>query len=160
MRSTKSVQGSVRSLTLDRRETSCCRACDRLWLAWISHAIFQRSINSVSDFWLYRQSRDFVALGGARGLGLFRAAGGSEEGSRWAGDDAAVVARSGGACQRGEPRALAVALRRRAASPQTAAVGQPDAMAILMRRTLTLTSAPILSSLRRMVPQLALSKRV
>src|ERR1700680_5186439 len=85
---------------------------DRL-LAWISHAIFQRSINSVSDFWLYRQSRDFVALGGARGLGLFRAAGGSEEGSRWAGDDAAVVARSGGACPRGEPRALAGALRRR-----------------------------------------------
>jgi hypothetical protein len=34
-----------------------------------------------------------------------------------------------------EPRALAAVLRRSAASPQTAAVGQPEAMAILMRRT-------------------------
>src|SRR5438128_11568711 len=33
-------------------------------------------------------------------------------------------------------------------------------MAILMRRTLTLTSAPILRSLRRMVAQLALANRV
>jgi hypothetical protein len=48
-----------------------------------------------------------------------------------------------------------VALRRRAALPRSAAAGQLDAIAILMRRTLMRTSAPILSSLRRMVPQLA-----
>ena len=69
--------------------------------------------------------------------------------SRWALDDAAMVTRWGGACQAGEPRALAAALRRAAAQPQTWAAGQLDAIAILMRRTLTRTSAPILSSLRR-----------
>src|ERR1700682_458356 len=75
-------------------------------------------------------------------------------------DDTAEGTRCGGACQAGEPRALAAALRRRAAQPQTWAAGQLDAMAILMRRTLTRTSAPILSSLRRMVPQLALADGV
>src|SRR5438445_11158040 len=69
-------------------------------------------------------------------------------GGRW--DDAAFVTRCGAACQAGEPRALAAALSRTAR-----AAGQPDAIAILMRRTLTRTIAPILSSLRRMVPQLA-----
>src|SRR3989442_10397476 len=70
-------------------------------------------------------------------------------------DDAAFVTRCGAACQAGEPRALAAALSRTAALPQARAAGQPDAIAILMRRTLTRTIAPILSSLRRMVPQLA-----
>ena len=69
-------------------------------------------------------------------------------------------ARHGGACQAGAPRALTAALRRVAAAPQTAAAGQPDAIAILMRRTLMRTRAPIFMSLRRMVPQLALWKRV
>jgi hypothetical protein len=71
-----------------------------------------------------------------------------------------LVARGGGACQGGAPCALAAALRRTAAAPQTAAAGQPDAIAILMRRTLMRTGAPIFMSLRRMVSQLALSKRV
>src|SRR6202521_3752431 len=75
-------------------------------------------------------------------------------------DDAAFVARCGAACQAGEPRALAAAARRTAAQPQARAAGQPDAIAILMRRTLMRTSAPILSSLRRMVPQLASVKGV
>jgi hypothetical protein len=75
-------------------------------------------------------------------------------------DDAAVVTRCGGTCHAGEPRALAAALRRTAARPQTWAAGQLDAIAILMRRTLTRTSAPILSSLRRMVPQVALANGV
>ena len=79
---------------------------------------------------------------------------------RWAWDGAALVTRCGAACQAGEARALAAALRRTAAAPQTAAAGQLDAMAILMRRTLTRTSAPILSSLRRMVPQGALANGV
>jgi len=43
---------------------------------------------------------------------------------------------------------------------KTARYGQPDAMASLMRRTLMLTSAPILNSLRRMVPQAASAKSV
>jgi len=66
---------------------------------------------------------------------------------------AAQWSRRGGACHAGEARAFAAATRRMAASPQTCAAGQPDAIAILMRRTLMRTSAPILSSLRRMVPQ-------
>ena len=65
-------------------------------------------------------------------------------------------ARCGAACQTGEARALAAALRRRAAVLHVAAAGQPDAIAIFMRRTLIRTSAPIFNSLRRMVPQLAL----
>ena len=39
--------------------------------------------------------------------------------------------------------------------PHVAAAGQPEAIAIFMRRTLIRTSAPIFNSLRRMVPQLA-----
>ena len=55
---------------------------------------------------------------------------------------------------------MAAIASRIAARPQSCAAGQADAMAILMRRTLTRTSAPILSSLRRMVPQVALAKAV
>jgi len=76
------------------------------------------------------------------------------------GGDAAWVARCGGACQAGEPRALAAAARRRAAQPQASAAGHADAIATLMRRTLTRTRAPILSSLRRMVPQVAFANGV
>ena len=87
---------------------------------------------------------------------------GSEEvrGSRWAEGDAAWMTRRDDACQAGEARAFAAATRRMAASPQAWAAGQPEAIAILMRRTLTRTRAPILSSLRRMVPQVALAKCV
>ena len=90
---------------------------------------------------------------------LLGCGGAAKDWSQWAWDNAAVVPRCGGACQAGEPRALAAA-RRTAAQPQTSAAGQLDAIAILMRRTLTRTSAPILSSLRRMVPQLALANGV
>jgi hypothetical protein len=38
---------------------------------------------------------------------------------------------------------------------KTALYGQPEAMANLIRRTLMVTRAPILTSLRRMVPQVA-----
>ena len=55
---------------------------------------------------------------------------------------------------------MAAIASRIAARPQSCAAGQADAMAILMRRTLTCTSAPILSSLRRIVPQVALAKSV
>ena len=74
--------------------------------------------------------------------------------------DAAWVTRCGGACQAGEARALAAAARRLAAQPQVWAAGHADAIATLMRRTLTRTRAPILSSLRRMVPQVALANGV
>ena len=63
-------------------------------------------------------------------------------------------------CQAGEARALAAAARRVAAQPQAWAAGHADAIATLMRRTLTRTRAPILSSLRRMVPQVALANGV
>jgi hypothetical protein len=112
---------------------------------------FSRFVNDRATPWR-RETRagwDFSGLRGQRRSDL----GGPEDG-------AGLVARRGGACQAGEPRALAAALRRMAASPQTTAVGQPEAMAILMRRTLVRTSAPIFMNLRRMVPQLALSKRV
>src|SRR3974390_3193317 len=74
--------------------------------------------------------------------------------------DAARMTRCGDVCQTGEARALAAAASRTAASPQMSAAGQADAIAILMRRTLILTSAPILSSLSRMLPQLALASLV
>ena len=46
---------------------------------------------------------------------------------------------------------MAAAARRLAAQPQVWAAGHADAIATLMRRALTRTRAPILSSLRRMV---------
>ncbi len=76
------------------------------------------------------------------------------------GGDAGWVKRCGDACQAGEARALAAAARRLAAPPQASAVGHADAIATLMRRILTRTRAPILSSLRRMVPQVALANGV
>src|SRR5947209_18854646 len=71
--------------------------------------------------------------------------------------DDAGFSRSGAACQAGEPRAFAAAVRRTAAVRQAGAGGQPDAIALLRRRPLTVTSAPILSRLRRMGPQVAWS---
>jgi hypothetical protein len=115
-----------------RRDFPACKAIMRLRCAWRG-----------------ARSWDFSGLRGQRRIGL----GGP-------GGDAVLRARHGGACQAGAPRAFAAALRRTAAAPQRAAAGQPDAIAILMRRTLMRTKAPIFMSLRRMVPQLALSKRV
>ena len=128
-------------------------------LARISHTIFARSGQVwVTICWAFCGRAGWWRRKTRALLGLFRCCERSEQKrSRWAWDDAAVVTRCGGACQAGEPRALAAALRRTAAQPQTLAAGQLDAIAILMRRTLTRTSAPILSSLRRMVPQLALA---
>src|SRR6185437_9741201 len=64
------------------------------------------------------------------------------------------------ACQAGAARALAASHKRRAARPHSSAAGEADAMAILMRRTETRTSAPIFSSLRRMLPQVESAKMV
>src|SRR5208337_232898 len=71
-----------------------------------------------------------------------------------------VVTRDGGAYQAGEARAAAADNSRVAANVHTAAAGQAEAMANLMRRALTRTSAPILSSLSRMVPQVASANTV
>jgi hypothetical protein len=49
-------------------------------------------------------------------------------------------------------RRAARAWKRTTAPPQTGAAGQFDGIEILIRRTLTRTYAPILSSLRRMLP--------
>ena len=70
------------------------------------------------------------------------------------------VSRRDGACHAGEARARAASARRIAARRQSRAAGQADAMAILTRRTLMRTSAPTLSSLRRMVPQVACANAV
>src|SRR3974377_1690645 len=88
--------------------------------------------------------------------GWFRSA---ESGSRWAAGWGRFYA-CGVACQVGEPRASAAALRRTAAVPQVPATVQLDAIATLMRRTLIRTSAPIFNSLRRIVPQLAFANGV
>ena len=71
-----------------------------------------------------------------------------------------MVPLRGSGCHAGEARAKAAIVSRIAAQAQSWATGQADAMAILMRRTLMRTIAPILSSLRRMVPQVALAKSV
>ena len=64
------------------------------------------------------------------------------------------------ACQAGEARARTASMSRTVAIFQICAAGQAEAMAILMRRTLMRTMAPILSSLRRTVPQVALARSV
>src|SRR5262245_23031858 len=68
--------------------------------------------------------------------------------------------RCGGACQAGDARAAATLARRRAACAHAVAAGQAEAMAILIRRTEMRTSAPILSSLSRIEPQVASAKVV
>src|ERR1700748_1187983 len=73
---------------------------------------------------------------------------------------AAPGSRRGHACQAGAARESAAVARRMAALLQSRATGQADAMAILMRRTLMRTNAPIFKNLRRMVPQVALAKAV
>src|SRR5262245_9741044 len=98
---------------------------------------------------LRQKTREISGLPGSGGSGL---------GGPWG--DAGCVTRRGGACQAGEARALAAAARRLAAQPQVSAAGHADAIATLMRRTLTRTRAPILSSLRRMVPQVAFANGV
>jgi len=94
--------------------------------------------------WRESFSDYFWAAGEQRGRGL---------GGPW--DDAAVVTRCGAACQAGGARGLAATSRRTAAQPQSRAIGHPDAIAILMRRTLMRTRAPILRNLRRIEPQVA-----
>ena len=123
-------------------------------LARISHPIFARSGVLRVDLLNFRRARGPVASKTREELELCR----DEFGGP--GDDAASVTRCGGACQAGGARAFACAARRVAASPQAWAAGQPDAIATLIRRTLTRTRAPILSSLRRIVPQVALANCV
>ena len=125
-------------------------------LARISHTILADRAVLRDGLFAFLRPRDAVASaerGSGWGFGQRRTGLGGP------GNDAAVRTRCSDACQAGEPRAL-TAVRRTAAQPQTSAAGQLDAIAILMRRTLTRTSAPILSSLRRMVPQLALANGV
>jgi hypothetical protein len=64
------------------------------------------------------------------------------------------------AYQPGEPRALVAAWRRTTAPPHTGATGQLDGIEILIRRTLARTYAPILSSLRRIVPHVTFANGV
>jgi hypothetical protein len=64
----------------------------------------------------------------------------------WALDAVAEGACGGGACQAGGPPRAHRGVEAARGGPQTAAVGQPEAIAILIRHMLTLTSAPILSS--------------
>src|SRR6516164_5433474 len=71
-----------------------------------------------------------------------------------------LLSRCGAAYQPGEPRALVAAWRRTTAPPHTGATGQLDGIEILIRRTLTRTYAPILSSLRRIVPHVTFANGV
>src|SRR5438876_12379773 len=115
-----------------------------------------------SGLFCFLQTRYAVTSVDARVAGTFSGCGAAKKkcGLGGPGDDAAWVTRCGVACQMGEARAFAAAARRLAASPQAWAAGQPEAIATLMRRTLMRTRATILSSLRRMVPQVALAKCV
>ena len=94
-------------------------------LARISHTIFARSSKVERGFVSF--CGDVLARGVGRRereLGFFRSCGCSEQfdlSVAW--DDAVIVTGHGGACHAGEPRALAAALRRVAARPQTAATG-------------------------------------
>src|SRR5216684_3156324 len=136
------------------------RAKDQV-LARISHTIFARLICSAEEFLVLSTVARPRGIGRRESCWNFsRLRRQRRSGLGGPGDDAAFVARCGAACQAGEPRALAAALRRMAASPQIWATGQPDAIAILMRRTLMRASAPILRNLRRMVPQVALANFV
>jgi len=60
----------------------------------------------------------------------------------------------------GEAVSAQLVSRARCAVAKTALYGQPEAMANLIRRTLMVTRAPILKSLRRMVPQVASARSV
>jgi hypothetical protein len=130
------------SSTLPESLHDLVRLRTRLFALMQAHdlvASYQETRETVGFFELRGQRR--IDLGGPQG-------------------DAAWVTRCGGACQAGEARASAAAARRLAAQPQVSAAGHADAIATLMRRTLTRTRAPILSSLRRMVPQVALANGV
>ncbi len=130
-------------------------------LTRISHTILARSSRFARRFGDFFGTCGLVASGGrGRRWDFPELRGTARNWSRLIWDDAAVVTRCGAACQAGEPLGRAAALRRTAARPQTSAAGQLDAIAILMRRTLTRTSAPILSNLRRMLPQVALANGV
>lgn len=74
--------------------------------------------------------------------------------------DAARSARRRDPFQTGEARALAALSRRRAAPAHSSAAGQVEAMAIRTRCSKVPISAPILSNLSLMVPQVALAKTV
>src|SRR6478735_4416698 len=115
-----------------------------------------------SGLFCFLQTRYAVTSVDARVAGTFSGCGAAKKkcGLGGPGDDAAWVTRRGVGCQMGEVRAFAAAARRLAARPHASAAGQPDAIALLIRRTLTRTRAPILSSLRRMVPQVALANGV
>ena len=131
-------------------------------LARISHTIFARSQGLRDELIRVSGTCSLVASEDASRSWDFSGAAGAANNliSRWAWGRYRGSYACGAACHSGEPRALAAALRRVAARPHTAATGQLEAMANLMRRTLTRTRAPILSSLRRIVPQLTLQNAV
>jgi hypothetical protein len=93
------------------------RGAKAVALAWISHTILARLIDLGRFSYFFERPRDAVAPGDAIRAGAFC---NGEEGFRW---DFWVmpreVTRWVGAGQAGEPRALAAALRRVAAQPQT-----------------------------------------
>ena len=162
--------GEVRAISVHSKPVCFCSDCTIL--DQIHRAALEKKLVAQSRWGYFfpgfaRQVdlrfRNVLARGVGRReqeLGLFRCCGCSEQFDFSVGDDTAVLTRCGAACHAGEPRALAAALRRVAARPHTAATGQLEAMANLMRRTLTRTRAPILSSLRRIVPQLTLQNAV
>jgi hypothetical protein len=134
----------------------------RVGLTRISHTIFAQSMGR----WgavdrLLRGHAGSWRRGDASEAGDFCwCCGGSEE---WSLGGSGVMPRcgaSGSACQAGPARARAVRASLTAAVPQICALGQAEAMAMRMRRTLMRTRAPILSSLRRMVPQVASARSV
>src|SRR3974377_1319173 len=81
-------------------------------LAWISHTIFERLIYSVSGFFALSAITGLRGAEGGAESCDFSGRGQRKRDLSGLGDDAAGGARGGGACQAGEPRVLATALRR------------------------------------------------
>src|SRR3977135_610849 len=80
--------------------------------------------------------------------------------ARLAGGDGRAGSVCGSIGAVGEAVSAQAVSRARCAVAKTALYGQPEAMANLIRRTLMVTRAPILKSLRRMVPQVASARSV
>ena len=126
----------------------------------ISHAIFARLSRFARRFAMFSRRAGWWRQEDASGAGIFPGLRVQRRNrSRWAWDDAAVVTRCDGACQAGEPRALAAALRRTAA--------RLDLGSRTARRHRDLDAADAdaheradLEQLGRIVPQLALANGV
>ena len=148
-----------RSAILNRRATLASAACFALRFAASSADIspglaLTGVFEDIGAGWTRRwRSKGLLGSRGSRtGGGVVRLATFASPGGRMSPVGGSVSSRLG--AQRGGAR------KRAWARAKTAWYGQADAMAILIRRTETVTRAPIFKSFRRIVPQVAVSNSV